>query len=400
MLGAKHGSGGRSTGRLVGRAGATRSTPTPRPHVGPALFEALRGRAPDRAPSPTARSWALRVAAAVARTVTGADRAAATLSASLVGAHSLLVEQDGPAPPLPLVVIRTTANLVRSRSVPVTRVAERPGLWPAGAPAVGALAAVPLRLDPFGGCLMVTSASRRPFSGREVSGLLAAARCAELTLGTLQAAASIERDRIARILHDTFGQTLTGLVFTLDELDGVRSRAAEAPVRRRVRSCALQAVRQMRALVNSGLAEGKPKRGPVPQITDLLKHISRVGIAVEFRCAPGLDRIPGEVVACLHHVAREALLNVRRHAAARRVQVHIVRRDRDIELVVADDGCGLHGLRQRRWGGVGLRMMRERVENLGGTFIVQSPPGEGTRVEVRIPGTADPWLAGPGRHRG
>src|SRR5262249_28260208 len=215
------------------------------------------------------------------------------------------------------------------------------------------LAAAPLRLDALTGCLVVSSASRSSFSEPEMAGLSAAARSAELTLDGFRAAASAERHRIACLLHDTFAQTLTGLLFAVDELDDARSTAA-----RSVRTFALQAMRQMRSLIDSELKEtGSGASESASQIADMLRTLARAGVAVELRCAPGLDRLREDVRTCIHHVAQEALLNVRRHAEARRVRVCLVRRDRHVELLVADDGRGLERPRRGRQIGAGIRMM-------------------------------------------
>jgi signal transduction histidine kinase len=82
-------------------------------------------------------------------------------------------------------------------------------------------------------------------------------------------------------------------------------------------------------------------------------------------------------------IMQEALANVRRHSAARNVEVRLRTDVAAILLEVADDGRGFDPMVAQ--GGVGLVGMRERVEELGGQIEVKSRPGEGTEVTVRVP---------------
>ena len=87
--------------------------------------------------------------------------------------------------------------------------------------------------------------------------------------------------------------------------------------------------------------------------------------------------------------ARELLSNVVRHADARQVDVRLFAADADLVLLVEDDGCGFppERLAERlAEGHVGLASQRVRIEASGGSMQIASTPGEGTRVEVRVPG--------------
>ena len=88
----------------------------------------------------------------------------------------------------------------------------------------------------------------------------------------------------------------------------------------------------------------------------------------------------------LLRIMQEALANVRRHSAARNVEVRLRTDVEAILLEVTDDGRGFDPMGAQ--GGVGLVGMRERVEELGGEIEVKSRPGEGTEVTVRVPSGA------------
>jgi signal transduction histidine kinase len=99
------------------------------------------------------------------------------------------------------------------------------------------------------------------------------------------------------------------------------------------------------------------------------------------------DRLPSEIETALYRVTQEALTNVAKHADAQNVGILLERRPDHISLIIEDDGTGFDGenafnLRER---GLGLIGMRERVVLVGGTVHVESRPGAGATVVVRIP---------------
>ena len=107
---------------------------------------------------------------------------------------------------------------------------------------------------------------------------------------------------------------------------------------------------------------------------------------VEFE-AVGLDgeRLPAEVEIALFRIAQEAVTNSIRHASAERVSVLVERRDRQIIMVIEDDGVGLELEEVEREGRLGLVGMGERTEMLGGNLLVESAPGAGTTIVAEVP---------------
>jgi two-component system sensor histidine kinase UhpB len=99
----------------------------------------------------------------------------------------------------------------------------------------------------------------------------------------------------------------------------------------------------------------------------------------------GLNRLGEAVNIHVYRIVQECLTNVERHAQARELAVRIETsaQDRQLRLRISDDGCGFDLSTSRR--GLGLLGMRERANALGGTFEIQTAPGEGSRVEVCLP---------------
>jgi len=121
------------------------------------------------------------------------------------------------------------------------------------------------------------------------------------------------------------------------------------------------------ALTEGGLMAGLTlltKRSPIP---------------VEVRAGVGV--LPGSVEATLFFVCSEALVNSTKHADATRASITVQRQGASVVLTVADDGVG--GAAPGR--GLGLRNLADRVEALGGSLVVASPAGGGTRVIARLP---------------
>ena len=98
-----------------------------------------------------------------------------------------------------------------------------------------------------------------------------------------------------------------------------------------------------------------------------------------------VDRLAPSVEAALFFVSSEALANAAKHAAATRVTIDLVADARCVTLEIADDGVG--GADVGR--GSGLAGLADRVDALGGSFRLLSPPGGGTRIEVTVPRVSD-----------
>jgi signal transduction histidine kinase len=91
--------------------------------------------------------------------------------------------------------------------------------------------------------------------------------------------------------------------------------------------------------------------------------------------------MPAEVEAVAYFLCSEALANITKHASASRVSISVTTGDGRVRIEVEDDGLG--GADPAS--GTGLRGLADRVEALGGTFHLESPPGTGTRLAAEIP---------------
>jgi len=191
-----------------------------------------------------------------------------------------------------------------------------------------------------------------------------------------------ERLRIARDVHDVVGHSLAVINMqagvALHVLDRRPERAAEAL--RAVRQTSAQAMQELRAT----LAEFSD-RGPAPGLARIGQLVADLGAAV----AADLDvtgeppaRLPAAVDLAGYRIVQEALTNVVRHAAARRVTVTVAYAPDRVTVTVADDGLGTAAPPRA---GRGLVGMRERAEALGGTFAAAPRPAGGFEVRAVLP---------------
>ncbi|WP_324278226.1 sensor histidine kinase [Blastococcus brunescens] len=108
-----------------------------------------------------------------------------------------------------------------------------------------------------------------------------------------------------------------------------------------------------------------------------------LGLSVSF-VDDGPLRLPAAVEVAAYLIGAEALYNVARHSGVAAAEVSLTMDAGDLEIRVADDGCGVDGDRPV---GVGLQAMRERADELAGSLEVRSAAGRGTTVTARLPGS-------------
>ena len=196
-----------------------------------------------------------------------------------------------------------------------------------------------------------------------------------------------ERRSIARELHDETGQVLTSLKIGLRVLEQtstdprISSRASELC---RVADDAQESLHRMAANLRPPVLDHVGLVAALGQLASDLSVSSGVKIELEAMGCDG-ERLPWRVETDLFRIAQEALTNAIRHANANEISVVLDRRKGRLRMVVEDDGRGFHPEAVEGSDHLGLVGMRERVEVLGGTLLVESNPGSGTTVVVEAP---------------
>jgi PAS domain S-box-containing protein len=208
-------------------------------------------------------------------------------------------------------------------------------------------------------------------------------------LGRLVFAQEDERRRIAREMHDQFGEQLTALGLRIraikDAAHGHGDLSAEIAALEEV---AQQLDRDVDHLVWELRPTALDDLGLRAALANYIEDWSRrAQIHAELHTA-GLstERLASEIETTLYRIAQEALNNIAKHAHARQVEIILERRTDQVLLIVEDDGVGFEPVgmdRQRR--GFGLLGMQERAALVGATVQIESAPGEGTTIFVRTP---------------
>jgi signal transduction histidine kinase len=260
------------------------------------------------------------------------------------------------------------------------------GATPAAAAVAGAIQGLSLVFSLALG-LWISSIARGSDERKRLIEQLEAAQ-SELSAFSRDAGATSERERLARELHDTIAQDLTGLVMTaqrgLRELKAGNTAAVEKQLGL-LEENARHALVETRTLVASGAAAGVDGGGLAIALRRLAERFEReTGIAVSVAAddAAALDR-DGEVV--LLRCAQEALANVRKHSTAKTAALTLSVRDNRVDLRITDDGNGFDTAAPTT--GFGLPGLRERLSLVRGTLAITASPGGGTTLVASLPGT-------------
>jgi signal transduction histidine kinase len=201
-----------------------------------------------------------------------------------------------------------------------------------------------------------------------------------------------ERNRLARHLHDSVTQTLFTMTLTAEAarllFDQDPTRAV--PQLDKLQLLASSALAEMRSLISALRPATITQQGLIPALHHhlaLLKRRQGLNVALNVIGEPHLSRKQAER---LFRVIQEALNNVVKHARTDKAGITMRFEDDQTSVQIEDEGKGfvLHDA-QAKTGHIGLSTMRERVEMMGGTLTIDSRPGEGTRVTIKVPRTAE-----------
>ncbi|HEX5579622.1 MAG TPA: GAF domain-containing sensor histidine kinase [Candidatus Limnocylindria bacterium] len=199
-----------------------------------------------------------------------------------------------------------------------------------------------------------------------------------------------ERDRISRDLHDGIIQRIYGVTLALDDVPELVNEAPDEAARR-----VDEAIDQLHAVIRDirtfifglrplMLGDGGLREG----LQALADELSRNAVTeIQVSGAEPSD-LPLAVTAELLAIAREALANVARHAAADHAWLRLTTDGAMVQLEIDDDGAGFDAEAQVGRAHHGLANMRSRAEGLGGSLALTSTPGAGARIIVRVPRAA------------
>lgn len=264
--------------------------------------------------------------------------------------------------------------------------------WPGAHPEMGPFLGVPIAAggEILAELYLTNLAGEPPFSADDQRIVETLAGHAALAVAnaqrlerTRELAVAEERTRLARDLHDSLTQTLFGLTLAAEAAATV---APSEPLDQ-VRALGAAALEEMRSLVETlrpgdlgrdGLAAALRKR------VELVRRVHDVPIRLDVDDSGALSTT---VQRELLFVANEALANALQHADANEVAVALDTHGDTARVSVSDDGQGFDLAATRSASRrLGLISMQDRVDALGGSLLIETAPGNGTRVTVEVPG--------------
>jgi len=225
---------------------------------------------------------------------------------------------------------------------------------------------------------------------------------AQLVAQAREAGVADERQRMAREIHDTVAQGLTGIITQLQAAERAEQAGPDSE-RQRHLAAAAELARDSLTEARRAVHELRPEALQPGGLEDALRHeagrwgrLHQVPVSVTSTGIPRELDPPSEIV--LLRVAQEALANVARHAHATRVVLTLSYMSDQVSLDIRDDGIGFNP-QARRDGHFGLTGMQERLQGICGALEIESEPGGGTAISASVPTASPAEIAAAGTLR-
>ncbi|MFI6081946.1 GAF domain-containing sensor histidine kinase [Streptomyces sp. NPDC051217] len=275
--------------------------------------------------------------------------------------------------------------------------------WPSAHPDMSDFLGLPIRDgdETIGTLFLANKRCPKPAGGcgfteedEELLGILAQHAAIALTNARLyersrELTIAEERSRLAHELHDAVSQKLFSLRLTAQAVSSLidRDPARAKGELQQVADLAAEAADELRAAVVELRPAALDEDGLVHTLRTQIQVLDRAHSAHVTFDSCGIRALPASQEEAMLRVAQEALHNALRHSGAERVDVTIARRGQGAVLSITDNGKGFEPRTVRRAGRhLGLVSMRDRSSGVGGRLTVQSAPGQGTTIEMEVPG--------------
>jgi signal transduction histidine kinase len=194
-----------------------------------------------------------------------------------------------------------------------------------------------------------------------------------------------ERNRLARDLHDSAKQKAFA---ALAQLGAVRSMLTREPNTAKshldeVENLVYEVIQELTFLIQEMYPMALMDKGLINVLREYIyEWESRNEIHVNLSVS-NERRLPLEIEQALYRISQESLANIARHSRANLVNIELNYNGENVEMKLDDNGCGFNP--SQKPAGVGLRTMRERAVMIGGEINIDSAPGKGTQILVRVP---------------
>ncbi len=208
------------------------------------------------------------------------------------------------------------------------------------------------------------------------------------TISSMLQGQEVERERIARDLHDSLGGLLSTVKLHFDAIQAKNPDISQQKEYTKAYSLLDAACNEVRAISNNMQPGALLKMGIVPAINDLINRIESEDTPhIEFIHYGSLQDLAIGVTLHIYRIVQELLYNCLKHAGAKEILIQVIRNEEDIEIMVEDDGRGYDPHDGRK--GMGTENVAARVNFLKGEIHVHSEYGVGTTTTITIPYTTE-----------
>ena len=207
----------------------------------------------------------------------------------------------------------------------------------------------------------------------------------ERRLSALFDGQEMERQRVSRELHDGLGQKLVGAKLQMENCEGLDYVCLQKTFAE-VKNDLASLIEETRQISNDLMPPALNELGLVNALENLcgtLRHQSNLD--VEFHTHGFSEDTDNKTRVYIYRIAQEALNNSIRHSSASVISLQLFENSSNLILIAEDNGKGFEPGKNEPGGGNGLYNMRERARILGGTFNIESGPGKGTTIRIKIP---------------
>ena len=196
-----------------------------------------------------------------------------------------------------------------------------------------------------------------------------------------------EQTRIGQDLHDSLGQTLTGLAFKTKSMENrlMKNESILVEEISQITKLINKTTKQLKILSKQLLALGTKEESLVMALRDLAYEAEQLyGISCNFTCHEQIPEFNKKsVVTHLYRIAQEAITNAIKHGNSKNIVIELTNKDDLIELTIKDDGRGMSKVSKDTYG-IGLQIMNHRANAIGAVLDIESEVNHGTSISCRF----------------
>ncbi len=208
------------------------------------------------------------------------------------------------------------------------------------------------------------------------------------TMSSMLTGQEVERERIARDLHDSLGGLLSTVKLHFDAIQVKHPEITTQKEYSKAYTLLDAACAEVRTISNNMQPGALLKMGIVPAIKDLINRIESEDMPhIEFIHYGALHDLPTSIILHIYRIVQELLYNCIKHAHAKEILIQLIRNEEDLEIMVEDDGKGYDPAEVKK--GMGTENVSARVNFLKGEISVYSVIGTGTTSTITIPYTQE-----------